>query len=60
MRSAKKIDTNTILFVFKKAGKEVGRWQITVSKDGKTQTWTGKAINPKGQVVSGTFIYDKQ
>jgi hypothetical protein len=60
MRSAKKIDANTILFVVKKAGKEVRRWQITVSKDGKTQTVTGNGITPKGQAYSGTFVYEKQ
>jgi hypothetical protein len=60
MHSAKKIDANTILHVAKKAGKELENWQLTVSKDGKTLTWTGKAMSEKGQLYSGTFIYDKQ
>jgi hypothetical protein len=58
--SEKKIDANTLEMVAKKAGKEIERWRLTVSKDGKTQTWTGKGINSKGQAYTGTFIYDKQ
>ena len=60
MRSAKKIDSNTILFVTKKAGKEVRKWRFTFSKDSKTMTMIGKGITPKGQAYSGSFVYDKQ
>ena len=56
----KKIGSATLEIVTKKAGKEVERWRITVSKDGKKQTWIGKGTNPKGQAYNGTFVYDKQ
>ena len=55
-----KSDENTLVFVNKKAGKEVARWRVTISKDGKTQTWTGNAKKPNGQTFSATWIYDKQ
>jgi len=60
MTSMKKVDTNTIAVVFKKAGKEVSNWQVTVSKDGKAQTATGKVKDAKGLERSVTAAYDKQ
>ena len=39
--SARKTSPNTLEYMFKKAGKEVGRGQAVVSKDGKTYTSTG-------------------
>jgi hypothetical protein len=39
--SVRKTSPNTLEYVFKKAGKEVGRGQVVVSKDGKTYTDTG-------------------
>ncbi len=58
--SLKRIDPNTIEVVFKKGGKEVGRWHVTVSKDGKTLTASGKGKDEKGQEFSNTELYDKQ
>jgi hypothetical protein len=60
MVAIKKVDANTVVVVAKKAGKEVGNWRVTVSKDGKTYTMVGKAKDAKGQEYSGTFVYDKQ
>jgi len=56
----KKIDANTLELVAKKAGKEVERWRFIVSKDGKTETSTGKGMTEKGKAYNGTFVYDKQ
>jgi hypothetical protein len=60
MVSIKQIDANTVLFVQKKAGKEVGTWRVTVSEDGKTFASTGKGTDPQGQEFTATSIYDKQ
>jgi len=56
----KKIDANSYELVEKKAGKEVGRWLNTASKDGKTSTLTGKGTNAKGREYNATWVYDKQ
>ena len=56
----KKIDMNTIVEVSKKAGKQVARFQYTVSKDGKTLTATGKIIDPRGQEYNVTYVCDRQ
>jgi len=56
----KKIDTNTIVGVDKKAGKEVASFRYTVSRDGKTLTARGKVMDPKGQEYNVTYICDKQ
>ena len=58
--SLKKIDSNTIVGVDKKAGKEVGNWRYVVSKDGKTVTATGKFKNEKGQEITVTSVSEKQ
>jgi hypothetical protein len=49
--SAKRIDVNTLECVFKIAGKEVAKWRISVSKDGKTLTFTAEGI---------FVVYEKQ
>jgi len=56
----KKIDPNTIVEVDKKAGKEVGNWRLVISKDGKTQTQTGKYKDEKGQEFTVTAVLEKQ
>ncbi len=60
MVATKKVNANTVEIVFKKAGKEVQRWRITISKDGKEMTSEGKWKDAKGQEFRGTFVYDKQ
>jgi steroid delta-isomerase-like uncharacterized protein len=56
----KKIDPNSYELMAKKAGKEVERWRVAISNDGKTQTLAGKGTNAKGQEYKATFVYDKQ
>ncbi len=58
--SLKKNDALSIEYVNKKAGKEVGRGQLLISKDGKTLTDTLKGANPKGPQYSGIWVYDKK
>ena len=56
----KKVDANTVMDMWKKAGKEVATWRVTVSKDGKTHTVSGKMKDAKGQEVTFDLVYDKQ
>ncbi len=56
----KKVDANTVVTMWKKAGKEVATWRVTVSKDGKTQTVSGKMKGAKGHEVTFDLVYDKQ
>ena len=56
----KKIDANTVVEVWKKAGKEVATWRVTVSKDGKTHTVVGKMRDAQGQEITVDYFYDKQ
>lgn len=56
----KRIDATTLEHVGKKAGKDVARGQIVVSKDGKTLTMTVKETNPKEQAFTATWVWDKQ
>jgi CTP-dependent riboflavin kinase len=56
----KRIDANTIQSVTKKGGKEVAKFQIVVSKDGKTLTLTEKGRDSKGHDYTNTTVYDRQ
>jgi hypothetical protein len=56
----KKVDANTVLEMWKKAGKEVANWRVTVSKDGMSHTVSGKMKDAKGQEVTFDLVYDKQ
>jgi hypothetical protein len=58
--AVKRIDAKTIGWIDKKAGKEMATWQFTVSNDGKTQSWTGKVKDAKGQEIKISSVYDKQ
>jgi len=49
--SLKRVDANTLECVFKKDGKELSKWRISVSKNGKTMTATGN-----GHLV----VYERQ
>lgn len=60
MSSEKRVDPNTIDYVFKKSGKEVYRGQVTVSFDGKTTTDTGGGKDEKGQPFTYTVVMEKQ
>jgi hypothetical protein len=58
--AARRIDAYTLEFVDRKDGKEVGRYQSTVSRDGRTQTITGKWKDAKGKELTAVMVYDKQ
>jgi hypothetical protein len=58
--SLKKIDNNTYVVVNKKAGKEVLKGRITVSKDGTTSTAAIKSRDSKGKAVDWVEVYDRQ
>ena len=53
-------NAKTIRWIDNKAGKEVIKWQFTVSADGKTQSWTGKVRDAKGQEVTHSQFFEKQ
>jgi hypothetical protein len=56
----KQADANTIDWVIKKSGKEVGHGRTVYSKDGKTRMQTEKGKDAKGQDYNNTVVYDKQ
>jgi hypothetical protein len=56
----KKVDANTVNVVAKKAGKEVGTYRTTITKDGKTMTMIFKGKDDKGQERSYTQVWDRQ
>ncbi len=58
--SCKKPDPNTMDYITKKAGKEVEKGHLVVSKDGKTITNTITITNDKGQEITITAVSDKQ
>jgi steroid delta-isomerase-like uncharacterized protein len=60
MASSKWIDANSFSHVQKKAGKEVGTWRVTVSKDGRALISTGKGKDSKGQEYNATDVLEKQ
>jgi hypothetical protein len=55
-----KMDATSLEIVLKKAGKEVRRYYLVVSKSGKRQIVTGRGKNIKGEAYQATFIFDKQ
>jgi hypothetical protein len=60
MISVKKIDERTREMKTTKGGSSVSESRATVSADGKTVTITGSGLNPKGQKVTFTAVYEKQ
>jgi hypothetical protein len=58
--SLRRIDLNTVEFLFKKNGKEVLSERAVVSKDGKTITLTVKSEDAKGQPYEAILLYDRQ
>ena len=60
MTTMRRIDAYKIEFTRKKVGKVVATGSGVISKDGKTQTVTTKAVNSKGEEVSNAEVYDKQ
>lgn len=58
--AVRRIDAKTIGWIDKKAGQEVATWQFTISQDGKTQSWTGKVKDAKGQEIKQSAVFEKQ
>jgi len=59
-RSYRQINSRTLTFVARKAGKVTLSGRVVVSRDGKTRTVTTTATNDKGQRVRSVAVYDKQ
>jgi hypothetical protein len=55
-----RVDSHTISYVFRKAGKEIEHAWSVVSKDGKILTSTRKRINEQGEEITTIAVYDKQ
>jgi len=60
MTAAQKVHSTTVVFIYRKDGKEVANWRFTLSKDGKTITATGKGKNAKGQDFTKDLVFDRQ
>ncbi len=60
MTAARKINGNSLLFVYRKDGKEVANWRFSISKDGQKITALGKGKNAKGQDYTKNLVFDKQ
>jgi hypothetical protein len=58
--SGMQIDTNTVEFSLKKAGKPVGKIRRTVSRDGQTLTINFVLTNTNGVQTSALTVFDKQ
>ena len=58
--SIKKIDANHYEATLKKAGKEVGKSKLEISKDGKVASLTSKGTTADGMPQHSVSVYDKQ
>jgi hypothetical protein len=58
--SVKRVDSHTIEFTRKKAGKTVQTATSVVSKDGKTRTVTTAGVNAQGQKINTVGVYEKK
>jgi len=58
--SVKQVDSNTVKFTQKKAGKVVSTGSRTVSKDGKTLTLKSKGTTAKDEKSENVGVFDKQ
>ena len=58
--SGVQIDTNTVEFTLKKAGKQVGKIRRAVSKDGQTLTINYVITNASGIQTAALTFFDKQ
>src|SRR5262245_46384178 len=56
----KRVDSHTIEFTRKKAGKAVQTATSAVSKDGKTRTVTTTGTNAQGQKISNVAVFEKK
>jgi hypothetical protein len=60
MVSLRRIDGNTVEFLFKKNEKEVLSERAAVSKDGKTTTLTVRGKDAKGEAYEAILLYERQ
>jgi hypothetical protein len=58
--SINKIDANHYEATLKKAGKEVGKSKLEISKDGKVASLTSKGTTADGKPQHSVSVYDKQ
>jgi len=58
--SGMQVDTNTVEFTLKRAGKAVGKIRRTVSGDGQTLTINFVITNASGVQTSALTTFDKQ
>jgi len=58
--SGVRIDTNTVEFTLKRAGKEVGKIRREVSKDGQTLTINFVISNADGVQTAAFTVFDRQ
>jgi hypothetical protein len=58
--SGAQIDTNTVEFTLKKAGKPIGKIRRTVSKDGQTMTINYEIKNASGVQTGALTVFDRQ
>jgi hypothetical protein len=58
--SGMRIDTNTVEFTLKRAGKPVGKIRREVSKDGRTLTINFVISNADGVQTAALTVFDKQ
>jgi hypothetical protein len=58
--SGMQIDTNTVEFTLKRAGKPIGKIRRTVSKDGQTLTINYEITNASGVQTGAVTVFDRQ
>jgi hypothetical protein len=58
--TSKRVSANVRDNSYTKDGKEIRTRHIVISKDGKTMKTKVKGMNPGGNQVEGTDVYDKQ
>jgi hypothetical protein len=58
--SAKRIGPNELDISFMKGGKAIYTAHTVVSTDGSTLTVATQGVNPLGDTVEGTVVYEKQ
>ena len=58
--SLKRVDAYTWSATNKGAGKAMNTGTNSVSKDGKTLTWSFKGTNAQGQAVTGVQVFERQ
>ena len=58
--SGMQIDTNTVEFTLRRAGKQIGKIRRTVSKDGQTLTINYEITNANGVQTGAVTVFDKQ